>query len=450
MPHLVVARQQESLDWIHALPDHCSLTVYNAGEAIDASVFPQQIDVRAVPASTPAMACFLRYLQHGLQASSQEVIVFTPGDPLAHSPAFFDLLAQSDRFADLQVLSAQGCDAHWPPAAVRHADRRDWIDDAPVRAERFSLGSLAPLAYQHDAALRAGKVYRRKHRLADGVPVLAHFFDLAGLPALAQEARQADLGVYAHGGMVAVRRARLQQQLALLRPQLDRLNLLMQADHNYPEVMERAWLHLLGLPFVALEAMAAPAARIRQEDHSGMARVVASIDAVLAASRPIAALKSDAVLSITMPQPTANLAATTAAAPVSTSLLRERAHAAFQRGEANLAWEHLQHALHQSPRDIGLLADATQMAYAQQDTERAMHCARRALAVDPDHVECLFTLAICLAASGQGDEALSLFERLNQPPLAAQWQALHPELGGDVQTALRDLETPADRPAQAA
>lgn len=449
MPHLVVARQQESLDWIHALPDHCSLTVYNAGDAIDATAFAQQVDVRPVPAGTPNMACFLRYLQQGFQARGHEVIVFTPGDPLAHSPAFLDLLAQSDRFADLQVLSAQGCDAHWPPAAVRHADRRDWIDDAPVRAERFSLSSLAPVAYQHDAALRAGRVYRRKHHLTDGVPVLAHFFELAGLPALAQEARQADLGVYAHGGMVAVRRAHLQQQLPQLRPQLDRLSVLMQADHNYPEVLERAWLHLLGLPFVALEAMVAPAARIRQESHAGMARVVASIDAVLAASRPIAALKSDAILSIAMPKTAPNPLGA-ADAPVATSLLRERAHAAFQRGEANLAWEHLQQALHQSPRDIGLLADATQMAYAQQDTERAMHCARRALAVDPDHVECLFTLAICLAASGQGEEALRLFERLNQPPLAAQWQALHPELGADAQTALRALDTPADRPAQAA
>ena len=61
MPHLVVARQQESLDWIHALPDHCSLTLYNAGDAVDASAFDHEIDVRAVPAGTPAMVCFLRY-----------------------------------------------------------------------------------------------------------------------------------------------------------------------------------------------------------------------------------------------------------------------------------------------------------------------------------------------------------------------------------------------------
>lgn len=424
MPHLVVARQQESLDWIHALPDHCSLTLYNAGDAVVASAFDHEIDVRAVPAGTPAMVCFLRYLQQGQQAHGHEVIVFTPGDPLAHSPAFIELLAQSDRFADLQVLSAQGPDAQWPPLAVRHADRRDWIDDAPVRAERFSLGSLAPLAYQHDAALRAGKVYRRKHRLAEGVPVLPHFLELAGLPALAQEARQADLGVYAHGGMVAVRRARLQQQRAALRLQLDRLSVLLHADHNYPEVLERAWLHLLGLPFIGLAAMAQPQAAAQQLAAPAMARVVASIDAVLAASRPIPVLKPETAIAIKPPQP---LPAATAPEVSDVALLRDRAHAAFLRGDTSIAWDWLQQALNQAPRDITLLAEATQMAYAQQDTERALHCARRALAVDPDHLECKFTLAMCLAASGQPEEALALFDQLNQHPLAEQWQAQHPD-----------------------
>lgn len=439
MPHLVVARQQESLDWIRALPGHCSLTVFNAGDAVDTTAFDHEVDVHNVAEGTPPMACFLRWMEQKLPSHGHEVIVFTPGDPLACSPAFMELLAQSDRFTDLQVLSAQGMDDHWPPLAVRHADRRDWIDDAPVRAERFSLGSLAPLAYQHDAALRAGKVYRRKHRLADGVPLMAHFLELAGLPALAAQARQSDLGVYAHGGMVAVRRARLQQQLTLLRPQLSRLALLLQADHNYPELMERAWLHLLGLPFVALEAMAAPAERVHQESHAGMARVVASIDAVLAASRPIAALKTDAIVSVKTPDTHKPVAE-----PAGTAVLRERAHAAFQRGHTSQAWELLQQALTQAPRDISLLADATQLAYAQQDTERALHCARRALAVDPDHVECLFTLGMCLAATGEAEEALRIFERLNQPMLAAQWQPLHPELGGNALAAVPTLHSVAD------
>lgn len=448
MPHLVVARQHESLDWIHDLPIPCSLTLFNAGEAIDVTAFDHPIDVQPVPSGTPAMACYLRFLQQASAAARSDVVVFTPGDPLAYSPAFMALLAESDRFGELQVLSAHGANDHWPPHAVRQHDRRDWIGDAPVRAERFSLLSLAPVAYQHDAALRAGKVYRRKHRLAEGVPALHHFLALAGLEALAHDAQAADLGVYAHGGLVAVRGARLVRQSRALQPQLARLAVLVSADTNYPELLERAWLHLLGLPFIRLEAMAQPAETVQQAAAPGMARVVASIDAVLAASRPIPVLKTEVARPITPMQMPLNPSAAPqhTPEPADIAVQRERIHAAFQRGDTHLAWEWIQQALQTAPRHIGLLADATQMAYAQQDTDRALHCARRALAVDPDHLECLFTLGMCLAATGQAEEALSIFERLNQEPLATQWQQEHPEMADGVALAQHhrhDHATPA-------
>lgn len=397
MPHLVVARHHEPLDWLRQLPAHCAVTVYNAGEVIDTAAFDHEVDVQPVAPGTPAIASFLQHLQRGPRAWRGDMAVFTSGDPLAQAPAFFELLARHQDFGDLQVMSSRSAAL---PAAP-HADRRDWCGALEVRAERYSLASLAPLSCQHEALLGTGKAYRRKHGLAEGTPLLAHFFALAGLEPLADAARQADIGLWAHGGMVAVRTARLAQALSQCAAQLPTIALLLRADRNYPEVAERAWLHLLGQPFVRLDALPAPVTQPLQAAAPSMARVVASIDAVLAQSGPRLAAAPEA-----------------APAPIDLALLRQRTQAAFLRGEHSSAWDLLQQALDQAPRDIGLLVDATHMAYAQQDTERALHCARRALAVDPDHTECLFTLAMCLAATGQADEAVAIFERLQQAEAA--------------------------------
>lgn len=404
MLHLVVARQQEPLGWLHDLPAKTAVTVYNAGAALEAEGLPTQVTVHAVAAGTPPIAVFLRHLQQAAAPAADETLVFTPGDPLRHAPAFFDLLSRHADFAALQVLSCRE-DATATAAPL-------------VRGEPYALATLAPLAHQQESALRAGKAYRRKHGLPDGTPLLAHFLALVGLADLAAQAAGADIGLRAHGAMVAVRGDTLAHARRTLAPHLDTLALLLRADRNYPEVAERAWLHLLGQPFVTLEALAVPglpAASAAPAPVASMARVVASIDAVLAQSAPRTA--APPVSSAAAPLP---LVAPPAAHEV--DLLRQRAQAAFLRGEASTAWELLQRALEQAPRDIGLLADATQMAYAQQDTERALHCARRALAVDPGHVDCLFTLGMCLAATGEAEEALAIFERLNHGELAAQWQ----------------------------
>lgn len=394
MLHLVVARQHHSMEWIDDLPEDAMVTVYNGGELLDAGAFEHPVTIRPLPAQMPPIAVFLHHLQHGLPGRAGETLVFTTDDPLCHAPAFHELLSRHADFEPLQVLSCReargGADATTPA----------------VQAEHFSLATLAPLSRQRDADLRAGKAYRRKHGLSDDTSLLPHFLHLAGLHELADQARTADLGLRAHGGMVAVRAERLAQVMSQLGPHLPTLALLLRADRNYPEVLECAWLHLLGLPFVRLELLRTPAAiPVKTQAPSSMARVVASIDAVLAQSAPRPAPQRPTV-----------------PADDDLAVLRQRAQAAFLRGDASTAWELLLRALDQAPRDIGLLADATQMAYAQQDTDRALHCARRALAVDPDHVECLFTLGMCLAATGQAEEALSVFERLNQGELAAQWQ----------------------------
>jgi tetratricopeptide (TPR) repeat protein len=443
MPHLVVARQQESLDWIRELPRNCSLTVFNAGDAIDTGAFDHNIEVHTVAPGTPAIASHLAFLRLGTRALRDEVIVFTPGDPLALAPAFFELLTESERFGEVQVLSLRSLEAQCPPQHLLNTDRRDWVDSLPVRAERFSLNSLAPLAYPHESALRAGKAYRRKHRLAEGSALMAHFFELAGLEHLAREARQADLGAYAHGAMVAVRQARLAKTVISVGPHIERLQVLLQADQNYPEVLERAWLHLLGLPFIRLEALALPSLHHQPAAAPAIARVVASIDALLAQSqpRPIPTLHPASAVA---PHPSHERLRHAAEPGIDIRSLRGQAQAAQQRGDFNQAWDVLQQALGQAPRDIDLLADATRLAYAQQDTERALHCARRALVIDPNHLECLYTLGMCLAATGQAEEALGVLERLHQQPSSEGWSSSYPDLAStraDLRTQARIRRT---------
>lgn len=409
MLHLIVARQRSALEWLDALPSEAVVTVYNGGEPIETSAFSRPVHVHPVPAELSCVGVFLHHLQRTQVSASDDITVFTPEEPLRHAPAFFELLEEHAQFGALQVLSSS-------PNAEAAAD------GPPVRGEHFSLNTLAPIAHQQDEALRVGKAYRRKHALPDTAALLAHFFGLIGLPGLADQARGADIGVRAHGAMVAVRGDHLAQTLSQLQPCLETLRLLLRADRNYPQVIEHAWLHLLGQPFVTLAPLTLPqpAAAVHRAATPSMARVVASIDAVLAQSGPRGS-RGAAPLAAA-PVATAPPAAAVPTAPEGIAVLRQRAQAAFLRGESSTAWELLLRALDLAPRDIGLLADATQMAYAQQDTERALHCARRALAVEPDHVDCLFTLGMCLAATGQAEEALGIFERLNHGELAAQWQ----------------------------
>ncbi|MEO8297534.1 MAG: tetratricopeptide repeat protein [Burkholderiales bacterium] len=451
MPHIVVARCEESLDWTLNLPSAWRVTVYNAGAPLDSQAFAHELQEVRCPGITEPAALMAEAVLRQLQAApapnsnsaASGTTVFCSGEPLLQAPNLIELLAQHERFAAVQPLSAGTGLA----AALASDDRRDWIDDLAVRAERYSLITLAPLACVGDAVLRAGRTYRRKHALPEGANLLAHFLSLAGLERLATQARHADLGLYASGPVFAVSAGALRSARAELLPHIDALRLLARADHNYPEIFLHAWLHLFGLPFISLAGLALPSVATRRAAAPAMSRVVASIDAVLAQARPARVvtpvmLADLPVLRTALPRLTTSPLSPRRIAESSTDVAqwRERAQHAAANGDLHGAWQWLEQALAEMPRDVDLLADATALAYRQGDTDRALHCARRALAVDPQHLDCQFTLGMCLAASGAAEEALEVLAQLADHPQARDWSIEGLGGSGTVADLVQDLQ----------
>jgi hypothetical protein len=284
---LVIARTDEALDWLHGLPAHCEVKVCNAGPGLrSADLLPgtEILGVRADAGCAGSHIEYLQQLQHRLATAEQHHLdpngwtVFTPGDGLAHAPALMELLAQPQNWGDVQALGLRAT-----TRAPARDDRREWVGGQPVRVERFCLHTLAPVGHIDREAELLADQYRHRHALPAGHNLLAHFLDLAGRHDLATSATLADLGLCAAGGVFAVRNDRLLALLQDANGTLDRLELLLRSDLTHRLMLERCWLHLFGLPFVAFDPLPRPAP-VQAPASPALARVVASIDALLARS----------------------------------------------------------------------------------------------------------------------------------------------------------------------
>jgi tetratricopeptide (TPR) repeat protein len=221
-------------------------------------------------------------------------------------------------------------------------------------------------------------------------------------------------------------------------------------------MFQHAWLHLFGLPFIGLTGLALPqdvrAQQPARDAAPAMSRVVASIDAVLARAEP-ATRVSLRIPAEPLAPPTLTAELHTGHRPIrvspSVADLLAQAQRAEAQGDLYTAWARLEQGLTMAPRHIDLLAEAAALAWRQNDTERAMHCARRALAVEPNHPDCLFTLGMSLAANGQAEEAVGVLARLDSLPEARQWRAANPDLARQVGSQVGSLR-PGGGPALSA
>jgi hypothetical protein len=206
--------------------------------------------------------------------------LFVTGQPFTQAPALLELMAQAHRWGDVQVLSGRR-------EGASPTDRRDWLGTLAVRPVHYSLSTWAPLDRDDPIARRHAQQARQALGVTDGGNLNAAFYAVCGLTELAADAAVGDLGVMADGGLFAVRNRVLGAVRERLAQRLDTLWTLCMADPHYGWVLERAWLHLFGLPHVQLSPLPRPA-EATQAAHGGLARVVASIDALLARaeSRP--------------------------------------------------------------------------------------------------------------------------------------------------------------------
>jgi hypothetical protein len=422
MLNIVIARQAEDVSWIDDLPDHCAVYLYNRGAALPAGAFTREVrqtTLRNVGGNTSA---FLYHLMHDADPRQADFTVFTSGDPFAHAPAWFELLLQPQRWSDVQPLSVLA-DEHRaiPPRHLIEHDNRDWIGSAAIRTERYSLTSLAPTGFHDAQAQRIAETYRLAHDLQDGTHLIAHFLTLCGLDQLAEQARQADIGVFAYGPVFAVRNTRLADFLTEARPHLGRLDVLSRSAPIYQPLFERAWLHFFGAPFVRFEP-------VRQAQTSVtpiatlMRRMRASVDAVLTKGMPITLRRREPTPAVPLPE---------------VEQLRSQAHQALSAGHPEQAQQLLRKALLKEPRHLDLLAEVAELSFQFGDFYGAEAHARRALTLEPEHAGCQFTLAMALAANGENQEALVMFDTLMYSNTNRSFRECHPDL---LNEALKEAE----------
>lgn len=441
---LVVAQlPAQDIGWLKDLPPHCRVVVHDhrgvaADDAPDALPEGSQ-RITMTTSSGGVMGSFLAHVLDPAVDPGEQHTVFCDADAPRHAPALLQLLEDPQRWADVQPLSIGAV-----PAELVEREARDWIGALPVRPERYSLSTLAPLGWHDPNAEALASHYRRSHGLGAGASVMAHFLALAGLDALATSAAQSDLGLLAHGPVFAVRGPRLSALRAQPGDALQRLQLLCRADPQLRQLAERAVLHLCGLPMVRLDALPRPIEALTPTSL-GMARIVASIDALLArAENPAAdlsepmpaalapvAVASDTPVAADVDAPSETpAAAETSLDPAAQrrEAVRAQVRDAVAEGRAQDALALLLQATQADPSEVDLLGDAATLCFHRGDLAQAVPLARRALLREPGHAPSQFALAMSLAALGERIEAMVLFDDLMHADSARDFRGAHPDL----------------------
>ncbi|MBK6714031.1 MAG: hypothetical protein IPG57_02725 [Burkholderiales bacterium] len=286
MTHLVVAHVRVPADpraaaeLCRLLQVDARLTVHHLGTAAALQALPPELQGTELPDGCGAVTAYLTHVLSHIGSTSD-------GRPTLFCDAQA-LLAALDNGRDL-AAEVQALD---PAPAVQALDLA--VPGLRVPARSFSLHTLSDTRMVDLRSAADAERYSRHHGLAEDDALLPHFLSLCGLDSLWAQASLCELGWHSRGGHALVSAQALErlqhQQAAGLRTLARRL----QAGPGflYEPLVEKAWLHLFELPFVALtppqrnQAPAAPATAAQEGDPS-MARALASIDRLLSRDRPM-------------------------------------------------------------------------------------------------------------------------------------------------------------------
>ena len=425
MPQLFIARTTSMLPWLRDVPPGWRVTVQDLRGDLPAQALPEHVARWNAPVAGGLPAAYLDFMASGHFGDAQDVTVFCPEDPLAHSPDFFALLDAWHLWGKLQPLSSvSDVTRNVPPASVLMHDTRDQFAGLSVRAERFSLSTLQPVAYLDTHTQRRAEAYRQKHDLPAGSNLLAHFLSLCSLESLAEQARGSDVGVHVHGHLFGVHNTRLVSLQRRFAAELSHLALYARSEHGDDLMFERLWLHLLGESFIRFDTNERPDDRAEPVDKA-MARVVASIDAVLAQA--------------TTPHgPRATAPVQSLSGNVET--LRERAKISAAAGRADEARRLLQQALTHQPSHLGALTDAAGLAWQTGDLNSAVQHARAALSIDLRASTCVYVLGMALIRAGDREEARSWLNALATDEMHQAFRQERPDLADAAQRELLRLK----------
>lgn len=246
---LVVARYQEDIGWLMALPADVKIVVYNkGGRILDKQLLARIDHLVPLPNRGRESDTYLYHVEHFPHGAASEWTVFCQGDPFPHSRDFLELLNHRDIWAEIQPLTSGYLDdGVSPPTVCRELETDEWLRGFPVRTELLSAHTLRFIRWHDPAGGGFIEDYCNHVQLPSGWSVTGYFLESCGLNSLAEDAWKASLvrGVYA--AIFAVRNERLS---AIPRKCLPRMRKVACEHPSTGFIYERLWLHLFGLPFI--------------------------------------------------------------------------------------------------------------------------------------------------------------------------------------------------------
>ncbi len=172
---LVVARFQEDISWTTRFNGR--VIVYNKGNHISADV-----DVRPLPNVGREAHTYLHHILENWD-SLADVTIFTQGDPIEHSPDFYNLMQM--KFNDTQPLSYQYlASKNIPPQSLLSNNRQYWVDDNRVYVEFMNRNLLPVLPepfFDHGLWMRIIPIFLRNTPEARSTSIVEHLWQRFGL-----------------------------------------------------------------------------------------------------------------------------------------------------------------------------------------------------------------------------------------------------------------------------
>ncbi|MEV6274296.1 hypothetical protein [Nocardia sp. NPDC051832] len=244
---LVIARYEESLDWVLDVPDAYRVHIYDKGAGPTSTAVRERAEtfVSLRNAGRESDTYLTHMLEYG--PGTGEFTVFAQADPFEHSPDFLELLTRHADWSDVQALAWCWKEQIGYPPATLLTPERSIVPDLRVRPELFSLSTFQPLEWVDSGAEGIGRGYRQLHRLPEGVNMCAHFLDMCELPDVAELAEQHLVGRHSYGGIFAVRSHLVEKVPARA---LERLRQAAFGATVHGYFCERLWLHIFGEQFL--------------------------------------------------------------------------------------------------------------------------------------------------------------------------------------------------------
>ena len=227
---LVVARFNENLAWLHDVPKHICITVYNKGTELTA--LPKRTVVVQLPnigreSHTIALHCA------AMRACIADYTVFAQGDPFKHSPYFLELLHNCSTELCCEPFSCKYL-GDIPPSYIQAMS-----ENRKVRSEKVNLYTLDSMAFRDAGTQGFYERYLEVFNLARGQSVMHHFFTTLGLENHLEPNQES--GLFAYGAIFGVDKAHILAHDESVFVNLIQLSI---KDWSIGYVIERSWLLL--------------------------------------------------------------------------------------------------------------------------------------------------------------------------------------------------------------